>query len=181
MNSSIGNPKALGFGAWAIGAWMYSMVPAGWFPVAQMNSSTLAGVATFAKIALLVAALASFLRGESWHGVFFMFWSAVWWGFNSTGAAGGYAAWYLIVVAVVSFLLWLAANRSGVGAAANLVSLGVWVVFLLWGLGGWFAHDILMVIGGYVGLITALIAFWATFGEIPGGKASEGQATSTVG
>jgi len=179
MENRVANPNGLGFAAWAIGAWMYSMVPAGWFPLEQLESSTMRGVATFAMLALLIAALASFLRGNAWHGVFFMFWSAIWWGYQGTGGGGNevFVGWYFLAIAVVSFFLWWAALRSGLSLPVNLLSLGLWIAFALWALGYWFGLDVLALIGGYVGLLSALAAFWATAVEMLGGGAPARQSS----
>ena len=114
MGDRVADPKALGFAAFATMAWMYSMVGAGWVS-ASSAVAVLHQAATFSMLALLVAALAAFLRGEAWHAFFFMFWSALILGYRgvlatmaamaSPGAANG---WYSLIIAVVSFLCTLA-------------------------------------------------------------------------
>lgn len=170
MNGSVANPKALGFGALAITGWTYSMVHAGWFSPAAFGSVAAHGAAVFATYALLVAALASFLREEAWHAVFFMALSAFWWGVQNAGGATqteAFGGWYYLAVAVFVGLLWIGSRQSReVGDGAGLVALGVTLTVLGLsladlGLGGFFD-----VIGGYVGLATALVAFWVTATEI---------------
>jgi succinate-acetate transporter protein len=157
---------------------MYSMVSVGWFPPAVLGSSAMDGIAAFVKIALLVTALASFLRGDSWHGCFFMFWCAIWWGFRSApGDPLGYVGWYFLGIALVSLFLWMGATRSGLDLPVRLVSLSVSVAFALWALGHWFARDIFLLVGGYVGLVTALLTFWAALVEIPGAGAPAAQGS----
>lgn len=173
MNDRIANPKSLGFGAFAIGAWMYSMVSAGWFAPSVLGSETAASMAVFVTFALLVAALACFLRGETWHAVFFMFWSAVWWGIQGGGGFAvaelgtGYLGWYFLMIFLFSLLLWLAAKKSAaVGTPAALVALGTAVAELAWGLNYLGLGDFLLPIAGYVGLVTAILAFWAAADDL---------------
>lgn len=170
MNGTVANPKGLGFGAIAISGWTYSMVHAGWFSPAALGSGAAHSVAVFATYALLVAALASFLREEPWHAVFFMTLSAFWWGVQNAGGGGqseAFGGWYYLAVAVFVGLLWMGSLRSReVGDGAGLVALGVALAVLGLsladlGLGGFFE-----VIGGYVGLVTALVAFWVAASEI---------------
>lgn len=173
MNDRIANPKSLGFGAFAIGAWMYSMVSAGWFAPSALGSETASSMTVFVTFALLVAALACFLRGETWHAVFFMFWSALWWGIQAGGGFAvaemgtGYLGWYFLMIFLFSLFLWLAAGKSAaVGTPAGLVALGTAVAELGWGLNHLGLGDFLAPLAGYVGLATAVLAFWAAADDL---------------
>lgn len=166
MKDRIADPRGLGFAAVAIMAWMYSMLAAGWYGGAGATGA-LAGVAVFASPVLLVAALAAFLRGDAWHATFFMFWSAMAWTLRlalqhgAMAEAAAYGAWDSIAVAVVSFFLFLAAMRATLGIATVLVSAGITLVFIFDALAGWLGGSFWMIIEGYLGLLTALAAFWA--------------------
>lgn len=185
MEGRVANPRALGFGALAIGAWMYSMIDAGWFELSTYASGTSQSVAVFAMIALLVAALAAFLRDETWHALFFAFWAALFWGFSGVLETGpgdmAYGGWHSLMIAVFSLLLWLSAGRSDVAQPDRLVAGGVTVAFLCFGIGGLLGVDFLGMAGGYVGLLTALISFWATYDALPGEAAGPATAGSEPG
>lgn len=87
MGERIANPKALGFAAFGIAAWMYGLLNAGWYSM-DAAAATVGRFTALAAIALFIAALASFLRNESWYAVFFMFWTAVIWGQRAGGEGG---------------------------------------------------------------------------------------------
>lgn len=168
MEVRIADPKALGYGAFAIGYWMYAVAYAGLYPMSVLGSGTAYSVAVFSTVALLVVALASFLRDDTWHAVFFMFWAALWWGLKSqTGmeaaaAPESYGGWHELTIALFSLFLWMGAARSDeVGQPGTLVALGVLVTFVCFALQGLGLGDLFGTVGGYAGLITALLAFWA--------------------
>ena len=178
MGDRIADPKALGFAAFATMAWMYSMMGAGWLTASNAVAVVLHQAATFSMLALLIAALAAFLRGEAWHAFFFMFWSAIILGYRgvlgamamaSPGAADG---WYSIIIALVSFFLFLAAMRAAVGLPVVILALAVTLAFFSQGLGYWLGGGFWVVLGGYLGLVSGLASFWAMIvaaGSIGGG------------
>lgn len=192
MKDRIADPRGLGFAAIAIVAWMYSMLPAGWYGGASA-AAALADVATFGWPALLIAALAAFLRRDSWHATFFMFWAAMTWSLrfallqhSGSAEAASYGAWDSMAVAVASFFFFLAAMRAGLGIATVLLSAGLALVFFFDALGGWFGRSPWMIIEGYVGLLSALAAFWAMaqglggIGAEAGGAEAGGAASATL-
>lgn len=168
MSDHVANPKALGFGAFAILAWMYSMPSAGWYGGAG-TERTMTAFLALSVIALFIAALASFLRNETWHAVFFMFWAAVVWGeraaMHAALAPAGYGGWYAIMIAVISLFLLLAALRVAAGLPVVLLNLGNTLFFVGFALWGWTGADFWIVIAGYIGLVTALAALWAAWNE----------------
>ena len=176
MGDRIANPKALGFSAFAIVAWMYSLANAG-LSTPAAGSSTMTELTTFALFALLIVAFASFLRNETWYAVFFMFWAAFMWGLHAsmgmTMTSSAFSGWYNITVAIISLFLLLAAMRVAAGPAVTLLNLGITVVFALFALGDWFGGSVWVVVAGYVGLVTALAALWAAWNEFAamGGEA----------
>lgn len=187
MDVRIADPKALGFGALAVSVWPYSTVHAGWLAPTAFASAAAHDVAVFATFALLIAALAAFLRGETWYAVFFMFFSAFWWGIQTAGGAGEAAAfqgWYYLAAAVFAGLLWLGSLQAeGVGGDVTLVALGgalsvLGISLTDLGLAGFFD-----VAGGYVGLATALVSFWVAARALtePAGAAEEAPAGGGAG
>jgi succinate-acetate transporter protein len=166
MNDRVANPKALGFGAFAILAWMYSIFTAGWYGGVS-TGSTMTAFLTLAVAALFISALASFLRNETWHAVFFMFWTAAVWAVLHTGASvtTAYGGWYAIMIAVISLFLLLAALRIAAGLPVVLLNLGNTLVFVGFALTGWTAMSFWTVIAGYIGLATGLAGLWAAWNE----------------
>lgn len=183
MTDRTADPRALGFGALGIGFWMHALAYAGWFPLEATATGVVQDASIFATFALLVAALASFLRGEAWHAVFFMFWSALFWGVKTeTGAdpAAAYAGWYFLLIAAFGLLLWLRAKGDDeVGKPAVLASFTIVLTFVAFALGGWGLGTLFWVIGGYAGLAAAVLAFWAAADVLLPGSASPAPAGET--
>ncbi|MDN5865329.1 MAG: hypothetical protein L0I62_08985, partial [Gammaproteobacteria bacterium] len=102
MNGRLADPKALGFGVFATGAWLFSMSLAGFMPV--VYGTPLQGVAVFVGIGLLVAGVAAFLRGDGWLGFFFILWSATAWGVGASFTVG----WFWFALAIMNLYLWYA-------------------------------------------------------------------------
>jgi succinate-acetate transporter protein len=182
MSDRVADPKALGFAAFGFAAWMFSLANAGLYADPSVGTM-LTVVASFSTIALLIAALASFLRGEAWYATFFMFWTAFMWGYKavmgSAMGASAFGAWFDILVALVSLLLLMAALRISAGMPVILLSLAVVLSFLLSALGGWLGGGFLMTLSSWAGLAAGLAAFWATAGEIGRIGARPGASTAT--
>jgi hypothetical protein len=60
--------------------------------------------------------------------------------------------------------MWLASLRSA--RALQLIFLALWITFFLLAAGEWTGMGILHVAGGYVGLITAILAFYLSAAEV---------------
>jgi succinate-acetate transporter protein len=173
MGEGIANPKALGFSAFAIVAWMFSLLNVGWFTVSN-GDPTMTRFTTLALVALFIAAVASFLRRETWYAVFFMFWAAYIWGLHATlnaqsNTPPGYGAWLALLVAMISFFLLLSAMRAMTGLPVVLLNLGNTAVFVCFALGGWMGAAFWERLAGYIGLAAGLAALWAAwnaYGEI---------------
>lgn len=156
MNGKLGDPKALGFGIFATGAWLYSMSLAGFMPV--MYGTPLHGVAIFVGIGLLVAGIAAFLRNESWLGFFFILWAAAAWGVGASFTLG----WFWLAIALMNLYLWLAARSAGHAQAVGLVALLVGIDALGQGLRGVAGLNLAGLIGSYFGLAAAAAGFYVS-------------------
>lgn len=179
----VANPKVLGFIGLASAGWVYSLASAGWVPGEALAGPVGNQAAVVAMLAMFIAGILSFARGEAWYGGFFLFWSALWWSLhathNSMGTApGALDAWYNAALAAGSLIFWLGALRRGLPTPVMLVSLGVTLVLLGFALAGWLA-PVFRMIAGYVGMASALLAFWAAWTEL--GTADADGATATTG
>lgn len=99
-----------------------------------------------------------------------MFVSAFWWAVQSAGGdvqAQALQGWYYLTAAVFLGLVWLGALQSReVGGDAGLVALGLALVLLGLSLTDLGLPAFFNLIGGYVGLITALLSFWVAAREL---------------
>lgn len=160
MNGKVASSKALGFGVFAIGAWLFCMNLAGFMSVAY--GTPLRAVAMIAMLGLLVAAIAAFLRGEVWLAFFFMLWSAVSWG---TGG-GAMSGWLWLALALVNLYLWMAARRGAQETAVAAVAFLVGIAALGEGLRGVAGLNLAGQIGSYFGLASAAFAFYVSAASI---------------
>lgn len=180
MDTRIANARALGFASFATGAWMYFMAVAGWFPETELSSATMTMMGLATNLGLLIAGLASFFRKDHWAAFFFTFWAGVWWGSHAASVAVegsvAYAGFSMATLAVVSVILFLAAVRDPEALPVRLVAIGTALTFVIWALAAWGLGDFFAHLAGYIGLLTALAAYWAAAAEALGGEVGKGGA-----
>jgi succinate-acetate transporter protein len=179
----IANVSALGYAAFALTLWLASMGPAGWF---DQPGTTLAPLlyaqpgnvllpllaAVLGGCVLAVAGIGQALRGYTLDAVLFLTFAAYWWVAALSqhamafawSATPGFLGWYYIVWAFLVFCLWLAACRNGV--ARMLFTLGLWLALLMFALAHWTHAGALNVLGGYLGLVTAIVGIYIAAAEV---------------
>ncbi len=169
MNGKLANPAPLGLAGFAFTTWMLSMINAGWFDGKDMGL-VLALALAYGGTAQMVAGVLEFPRGNTFGTVAFFSYGAFWWSFAlfvyffGTGVAGGFVGWYLFVWGIFTFYMWIATLRSN--TALMLVFLALWITFVLLALGEWGMGSFFHTLGGYVGLVTAVLAFYLSAAEV---------------
>lgn len=163
--------SALGYAAFALTLWLTSMGLAGWFDADLETSLPLLTVVLGGAV-LAIAGLMQWLRGHSLDTVLFLVFAAYW----TVGAlqqilqhgqaapTAGFMGWYDIVWALLAFCLWLAAYRDNV--ARMLFALGLWLSLFALALSNWLHLDALVVLGGYMGLVTAVVGIYIAAAEV---------------
>jgi succinate-acetate transporter protein len=163
------NPAPLGLSGFALTTWMLSMVNAGWFPATSMPL-VLASAFAFGGVVQFAAGLMEMPRGNTFGFVAFCAYGGFWLTlalfvqFFAASVPVAFVGWWLLMWGVFSFYMWigsLALNRT-----LQLVFLVLWITFLLLGAGDLFAVPLMHVLGGYAGLITAMLAFYLAAAEI---------------
>lgn len=168
MTERLCSAKAAGFAGFGVAAFMYSLVHAGLFPAETVDSGIAAAAAIFAGLTLLIAGILEYLRGSHWHAAFFLLFGVFWWAVHS--AEGGAASpafvglWYLVWT-VFSLSFWYASLKADVPGTVKLLALGTALTLLCFAV-NFFGLSGFRMIAGYVGLVTALLALYATAGEI---------------
>jgi succinate-acetate transporter protein len=179
--------SSLGYAGFSVTLWMFSMINAAWFDATQETLVMLLAV-TIGGTAMALAGLLSFFRGRTHNMCLFLAFAAFWWSWalevhtvNNGGIApsSAFVGWYFLVFAVVAFALWLSAFRTGTGRMT--FDLLLWLTLLALAINGWSGAGWLRIVGGYLGLITAVVGFYllaaaavnATFGRnvLPTGEA----------
>lgn len=178
------NASALGYAAFALTLWLASMGPAGWFDqpgtllvpllFAQPGNALLPLLAAvLGGCVLAIAGIAQTVRGHTIDAVLFLSFAAYWWvaalsqhalALNAYRVTPGFLGWYYIVWAFLVFCIWLAACRDGV--ARMLFTLGLCVSLLALALAQWAHIGALTVLGGYLGLVTAIVGIYIAAAEI---------------
>lgn len=168
MPSKLANPAPLGLAGFAFTTWMLSMMNVGWFDAEAMGL-VLALALAFGGTAQMVAGLLEYPRGNTFGTVAFFAYGAFWWsfalyqGFFSAGVPVAFVGWYLFVWGVFTFYMWIASLRST--TALMLVFGALWVTFVLLAMGHW-GDPTFVTLGGYAGLVTAVLAFYLSAAEV---------------
>ncbi|WP_226911388.1 acetate uptake transporter [Gallaecimonas mangrovi] len=163
------NPAPLGLASFALTTWLLSMVNAGWFGENSMNL-VMAVAMAYGGTAQIIAGIMELPRGNTFGATAFISYGAFWWSFVlfvvflPGKVPASFVGWYLCLWGVFTFYMWLGTFRSP--RALRLVFLALWITFLLLALGEWTAIAMLHELGGYMGLVTALLAFYLSAAEI---------------
>jgi uncharacterized protein len=163
------NPAPLGLSGFALTTWMLSLVNAGWFS-GDSVPLVLACAFAFGGTAQFAAGLLEAPRGNTFGFVAFCAYGAFWWTFALfeqffTGKVpGAFVGWWLVMWGVFTFYMWI--GSLSLNRAVETVFLALWITFFLLGVGEWTNIALLHHLGGYTGLITAAVAFYAAAADI---------------
>lgn len=158
--SKVASSKALGFGVFAVGVWLFSMDFSGLATFGYGGQTHM--LSMLLGVGLLVAGVAAFLRSEAWLAFFFILWSAA--SFASGGAAA--SGWLWLGLALINFYLWMAASKSAQEAAVGAVVFLVAVNALGQGLSRVAGLNLAGQIGAYFGLAAAAFAFYVSAASV---------------
>ncbi len=165
----LANPAPLGLTGFALTTWMLSMVNAGWF-TGDNVPLVLASAFAFGGTAQFCAGLMEMPRGNTFGFVAFCSYGAFWWTFAlfveffAAKVSPGFVGWWLVMWGVFTFYMWL--GTLALNRALQAVFLALWVTFFLLGAGEWTGSSALHMAGGYMGLLTAVFAFYLAAAEI---------------
>lgn len=165
------NVSTLGYAAFALTLWMNSMIPAGWFVASSATLGVLLAI-VLGGCVLALAGIGQYLRGHTLDAVLFVVFAGYWWvaALEQHALAQaylptpGFLGWYYIVWAFLAFCIWLAACKDGV--ARMLFTLGLCLSLLAYALANWTGLNALTVLGGYLGLVTAVVGIYIAAAEI---------------
>ena len=161
----LANPAPLGLFGFAVTTMMLSMFNVKWFGPVEAFPLLMTTAFAFGGTAQFLAGLMEYPRGNTFGMVAFCSYGSFWWAFGLyiSGAFGKVAllvlgAW-LVVWALFTFAMWIATLKSGT-RVLQMVFLTLWVAFLLLGLSHLLNMDILHTIGGWIGFLCAVLAFY---------------------
>ncbi|HEY7102760.1 MAG TPA: acetate uptake transporter [Mycobacteriales bacterium] len=163
---SIADPAALGLAGFAMTTFVLSMFNAGL--VDKAGEPVVLGLAlAYGGGAQLLAGMWEFRKGNTFGATAFSSYGAFWisyWAFVAFFAKGvpdSAVGLYLIAWGIFTFYMWIASFRTTL--AVNGVFLLLWITFLLLGIGAASGTGGITKLGGWVGLATALVAWYASF------------------
>jgi uncharacterized protein len=171
MNNISGKGVAIstvGYMCLAVTGWMISMTYADWF--SKQNSMTL-----LYPLALVlgVMGILSFVQNRALDAIVFLGGTALLgsaYAYNATPTITkmsdppSYLGWFAIVWAVFFAYVWVGSFRSGI--TRMLFLLGAWLTMLALAIGGWTGAQGWVILAGYIGLATSVLAAIASATEI---------------
>lgn len=174
----LANPAPLGLFGFALTTWLLSMANAGLLPEGALMPLVLAMAFAFGGTAQFFAGLMEMAKGNTFGFVAFCSYGAFWWSFalfvkffvggipaTVAGADVGAAiGWYLIVWGVLTTAMWI--GTFALNRAVFLVFTALVPTFFLLAFGKLLGNPLLGTLGGYGGLITAALAFYAGAAEV---------------
>ncbi|WP_310961535.1 acetate uptake transporter [Nocardioides terrisoli] len=169
----IADPAPLGLAAFALTTFVLSFVNTGLFKVEPV----VFGLAlAYGGLAQLCAGMWEFAKGNTFGATAFAsyggFWISFWWLTGHSGLdkvtnandLGNSLGLYLIAWAIFTGYMTIAATR--VSGAVLAVFVLLTITYILLGIGEFAMSDTLGKIGGWVGVATALAAWYASFGGV---------------
>jgi succinate-acetate transporter protein len=167
------NPAPLGLAAFALTTFVLSMFNSGL--VNSGGEPIVLGLAlAYGGVAQLLAGMWEFRTGNTFGATAFTSYGAFWlsyWAFVQFFAksvpaadAGHAVGLYLIAWGIFTAYMFVASLRT-TGAIAVVFAL-LAITFIVLGIGNAGAHTGIVKVGGYVGLATAIAAWYASFAEV---------------
>jgi uncharacterized protein len=164
MNNKTVITSTVGYMCLALTGWMLSMPHAGWFDNLYGH-----GVAIMLPLAFIlgVMGILAFTNEQVLDAIIFFGGTGLLWsghaylhpmGLTPADAAepAHYTGWYWFIWAVFFCYVWF--GSFGAGLSHVLFLLGLWLTLLALAIGEWTGFHSLLVLGGYLGLITSIIA-----------------------
>jgi hypothetical protein len=171
--TEIADPAPLGLAAFALTTFVLSMFNTG--VVSNAGEPVVFGLAlAYGGLAQLLAGMWEFRNNNAFGATAFTSYGAFWlsfWAYNQFFAdsvpkadAGHAVGLYLIAWGIFTSYMWIASFR--VSVAVNLVFLLLAVTFIVLGIGESSATDSVVKAGGWIGLATAIAAWYASFASV---------------
>jgi len=162
MSNKSAITSTVGYMCLALTGWMVSMPNAGWFE--QLHGHGTAMLLPL-SVVLVVMGILAFLDERTLDAVIFfggagLFWSGHEYLMDSATAGAAepphYTGWYWFIWAVFFCYVWLGSFKAG--TERMLFLLGLWLTLLALAIGAWTGLHGFQILGGYLGLATAILA-----------------------
>jgi succinate-acetate transporter protein len=174
ISEIVADPAPLGLAGFALTTFVLSMFNSGLVDV--KGEPIVLGLAlAYGGLAQLLAGMWEFKNNNTFGATAFTSYGAFWlsfWAFEQffakeitdKAALGHAVGLYLIGWGIFTAYMWIASFR--VSVAVNVVFLLLAVTFIVLGIGNSGAHEDIVKAGGYIGLATAIAAWYASFATV---------------
>jgi succinate-acetate transporter protein len=170
---SIADPAPLGLAAFALTTFVLSFFNAG--IVSDAGEPVVLGLAlAYGGVAQVLAGMWEFRNNNTFGATAFTSYGAFWlsfWAFNQffadkvpAGSVGDAVGLYLIAWGIFTAYMWVASFRTT--AAVNAVFALLTITYIVLGIGESAGSDGLVKAGGWIGIATALAAWYASFAGV---------------
>lgn len=163
------NPGPLGLCGFALTTWLLCLINAGIFDSKSLGL-VLAMAFAFGGTAQMIAGMFEFKKGNTFGFTAFNSYGAFWWSwalfivFFKGETPATFVAWYLGAWGTFTLMMFLATLKKA--KALQAIFLCLTLTFYALALGDATANHSIVNIGGYLGLLTALCAFYLAAAEI---------------
>jgi succinate-acetate transporter protein len=163
------DPAPLGLAGFALTTLLLSVINAGWVKDAGAISLVIACALAYGGLGQIIAGVWEFRNGNTFGGTAFSSYGGFWFSFAVfvvvfAGAdPGKELGWYLLAWGFFTFYMWIATRKHAWPVMVTFLLL--WITFVLLAIGafgGAAAGEGLTAIGGYVGILTAIAAWYAS-------------------
>lgn len=163
------NPAPLGLAGFALTTFVLSVTNAGLIGGSSVEVVVALALA-YGGLAQLLAGMWEFKNGNTFgatafssYGAFWLSYAAFVWLFaanlKSADAAGAIGT-YLLAWGIFTFYMWIATLKHA--RPVMVVFLLLWITFLILAIGEYQGNHFITQIGGYVGILTAIAAWYAS-------------------
>ncbi len=165
----LANPAPLGLSGFALTTWLLSLINAGLYPPEGMGMVLVMAFA-FGGTAQMIAGVMEMFKGNTFGFTAFCGYGAFWWTFALFVAffhgtcPGEFVGWYLVIWGVFSLYLLVASFTKA--KALMLIFLALVPTFFLLAAKDLFGMPEMGVLGGYLGLVTAVLALYLAAAEV---------------
>jgi len=174
LPSAVADPAPLGLAGFALTTFVLSMFNSNLMNADKGEAVVLGLALAYGGLAQLLAGMWEFKNNNAFGATAFTSYGAFWlsfWAFEQFFAkevdpayVGKAVGLYLIAWGIFTGYMWIASFR--VSVAVNVVFILLTITFLLLGIGNAGTHENIIHAGGYVGLATALAAWYASFAVV---------------
>lgn len=163
------NPAPLGLAGFALTTLLLSVINAGWVKDEGAIALVIGCALAYGGLGQIIAGVWDFKNGNTFGGTAFSSYGGFWLSFAVfvvvfPGAqVGNELGWYLLAWGFFTFYMWIATLKHAWPVMVTFLLL--WITFVLLAIGafaGAAPGEGLSAIGGYVGILTAIAAWYAS-------------------